>query len=283
MSIRQHSGPVALARRTPIVTACAWLLAGLCLVVQDASAAEDYATWDSFNNSSKVSAELWTGLDRSRIVKGGVAQFVQRDMGDQYTNTGTFNSSWGLDMRNPTAVTQMRASVTVTEYMLSGCPSNASPSVLQARLNAAFFNAGPGAATSRINDVGAVIRIRRLSTSNAPASTLEVQGVVYQCTTSDCNYGSVSLGAVDLGTVSLNTAVTLRMEWDQAAKRFNFYRDSNPVQRVSYVVDDSQPAYAPFRSIGTRTEMANCFSEARTEGLIAATFDGVNVNASAAP
>ena len=90
-------------------------------------------------------------------------------------------------------------------------------------------------------------------------------------------------GSVDLGASALNTAETLRVEWEPELNRFNFQRGSNAKQSVTYEVGDSQPPFQLFRQIGTRTEVASCFSSARRSVSVSAKFDNFAVNNSAAP
>jgi len=268
----------------------AWALRTTALLLASAGfspatqALESYVTWDNFNSSTSIDATRWLATERSRKVEGGQLRFIQRDLGSQYSNSGVFSNSWGENLTNPAPVTQLKATLTVNGFDVTGCATNPTDvSTLQARLVGGFFNAGPGVPTSRINDVGATIRLKRDSNSPDGAGVLRVQGTVFQCTTSDCNYGSIDLGSVDLGTATLGQAVVLRMDWEQSKKRFSFYRDSDPVQRVTYTASDSLPPYAVFRQIGTRTTVANCLGAARTQGFMDASFDKVYVNSSALP
>lgn len=263
--------------------ACLTTLAIAGLALSPAWGAEAYANWDNFNGVAELDATRWQAMDRILRIERGALRIAQRDLGGQSSNVGTYGTSWGTNLKNPELITQMRASVTVTDYQVPGCASNTSPSLVQAGMVGAFFNAGPGVPTSRIADVGAVVRLYRDSDSPDAAGVLRVQGVVFQCTTEDCNTGTTALGVADLGTANLGAAVLLKMDWEPLLKRFNFYPVGNPVVRVNYTANDSQAPYARFRQIGTRTLMANCFSGTRTDGFIDSRFDSINVNASAAP
>lgn len=249
-----------------------------------ARAAEAYTNWDNFDGATQINEKRWLGMERHRMIEAGVLRMIQRDFGSQTNNTDVFSNSWSTSVANPAAVTQMQGSVTVNAFELSHCAANANAGILQARLNGQFFNAGPAvpAPGDRINDVGAVIRLRRDSNSADAANVLRVQGTVYQCTTSDCNYGAVSLGDVDLGTALVGETVVLKMEWDKPNKRFNFYRGSDPVQRVTYAVSDTLAPGVRFAVIGTRTTLAHCMA-GRTEGFMDAKFDNISLNASAVP
>lgn len=256
-------------------------LAGAALA--PAQAAEAYASWDNFTGAVELNPARWQSVDRILRVEGGALRFLQRDLGSQSNNTGSFNASWGTNLKNPHLITQMRAAVTVNNFGVTACTANPNGSVVQTRLVGTFFNAGPGLATSRTNDVGATLRLVRNSTSTDAPGLLRVQGTVFQCTTPECNGGEIGIGSVDLGTATIGETVVLKMEWEQAFKRFNFYRGTNPVMRVTYTADDSQVPFLALRAIGNRTSMANCLAGNRTDGFIDAKFDNVNVNASAAP
>lgn len=257
--------------------------ASLLVTVPAAQAAESYSLWDNFNNQTEIDPIRWQNLERTRILKDGVARFVQRDIGTQSENVGASYFSWGMNLRNPSVVRQMRAIVTMTDYETVGCASNTDRSTfVQARILGEFFSSEINPPSSRINDVGATVRLYRSSTSTDGAGVIKVEGVVYKCTSSDCN-STVSLGSVDLGSSTLNTAETLRVEWEPEFNRFNFQRNTNTKQSVTYTESDDLPPYTEFRQIGTRTQVANCFSGARGEAMVGAKFENFAVNASAIP
>lgn len=260
---------------------CALLLSG---AAAQAQALQNYTNFDNFDGATEISEARWLGMERHRMIEGGMLRMIQRDLGSQTGNSGVFSNSFGTTLMTSLAVTQMKGVITVNAFEASHCAASGEVGFVQARLAGAFFNAGPGvpSASNRVNDVGAVIRLRRDSNSADPANVLRVQGTVFQCTTADCNYGTISLGDVDLGTALIGAPVTLRMEWDQPNKRFNFYRDADPVKRVTYSVSDSLAPGQGSKSIGTRTTIANCMA-GRTTGFMDAKFDNIYVNASAAP
>ena len=257
-------------------------LAGAAL--SPVNAAEAYASWDNFTGAVEINPVRWQFMDRILRVEGGALRMLQRDLGGQSNNTGVFHSSLSSNLKNPQLITQMRAAVTVNNFGVTGCAANPNGSSVQARLlGSGFFNAGPGLPTSRVNDVGATLRLVRSSTSIDAPGLLRVHGTVFQCTTPECNGGDISLGSIDLGTAAIGETVVLKMEWEPAFKRFNFYRGANPVMRVTYTADDSLAGFLPFRGVGNRTSMATCLSGNRTDGFMDAKFDTVSVNASAAP
>ncbi len=266
----------------PVAHAAALVLAAGALA--PAYAIEDYAMWDNFDGAMQIAPTKWLGFERHRMIEGGALRMIQRDHGSQPDNLGKFADEWVARLPNQ-LVKQIKATITVNAFDVSGCagfPDNRSRT--QAWIAGEFFNAGPGVPSSsnRTNDVGAVITVLRTSDSNNPPGLLNVVGSVHQCTTSDCNARD-NLGEVYLGTATVGEAVTLRLDWDQPNKRFNFYRGSDPVKRVNYVVSDAQaPGGDNLRRIATRNELANCMA-GRTSGFMDAKFDNVFVNASAAP
>jgi hypothetical protein len=270
-----------LTRLTGLAAATASAVASL-LVATAAQAAESYTLWDNFNNQTAVDASKWQNLERTRILKDGVARFAQRDIGTQSEDSGASYFSWGMNLRNPSVVRQMRAIVTMTDYTTVGCTNNATSTFVQARMIGEFFSSETNAPTSRINDVGATVRLYRSSFSTDGAGVVRIEGVVYKCTTTDCNTAA-SLGSVDLGTTTLNTAETLRVEWEPDLNRFNFQRGTNPSQSITYVESDARPPFSEFRQIGTRTQVATCFSGPRGEAMVGAKFENFAVNASAIP
>jgi len=260
-------------------------LAIAALALAPAHAAEGYAIWDDFNGYTGVNMDKWLSTDRIRVRANGGMRFLQRDLGGQTDSVGTFNNSWGMDLKNPSAITQMRGTISVSQIDMTGCSlAGSSPTEVQARMIGSFFNAGPGMPTSRIGDVLALVRLARASNSEAMDNVMRVEGLVVQCQTADCNYGTTAIGVVDLGTVTTGVPVTMRFDWDPANDRFNFYRGSDQVQRISYAgMADSLSPYLAFKQIGTRTSIASCVKGPRTFGVVDALFDNISVNASAAP
>lgn len=254
-----------------------------CGLAGPAGAAETYASYDNFTGATRIDPDRWLNPERSRVIKGGVLSMSQRDIGSQTSNAGSFNNSFSTNVDDPAAITQMRASMTVNSYDMTDCAANTTPTTVQARMGGGFFNMGGAAPTSRVNDVLAFVRFWRDTASSDGAGVLKVSGDIFQCTVDDCNSGTVTLNSADLGTVTVGQTLSLRIEWDQAHKRFNFYRGSDPVVRVSYAVDDTQPAFQPFRQLGTRTNVANCFGAARATAFVDAKFDNFSVNQSGAP
>jgi len=254
----------------------------LTLLSTPAHAQEPYFGYDSFP-SSQIDLSKWLFGERTRQIVGGALFMSQREYGDQTGNTGVHRSTFSTAVDEPHRVTQLRASVAMNAYSMTGCAQNTTPSSAQARVLGSFFNVGTPQSGSQMDDIIALTRIVRRSNSVDAADVLVVQGLVVQCTASDCST-SVTIGAVqEMGTTTLGTYVRLAVEWDQAAKTFYFQRDSQAKVSVTYSAADTTPPGTPIKQIDTRTETANCLAGPRTTAMVDAKFDGVQVNASALP
>lgn len=263
-----------------IRTAAACATAALTLCAP-AAHAQTYTSYDTFS-ASVIAPQKWLWPERQRQVTGGVLQMQQRDWGMQLGDEGNSADSWALPLRqDPARVTQMRATMSVKAYKVTGCTANPAPTNVQARVIGGFFNAGAMAPSSRIDDIVAGARLFRASNSTDAPDSLKVEGFVVRCTSEDCK-STVPIGLVDLGRTTVGGTVTLSVEWDRANRRFAFRNGSGARQFVAYVENDQNPAFATFREIGTRTSTAHCLSGPRTEAFVRATFDNVAVNASAA-
>lgn len=251
-----------------------------------AAAPEGYTLWDDFSGTNGIDATRWLAVERIRQRVDGALRLGQRDMAGQLNNTDMFNSSWSTNLKNPSAVTQMRVTITAERFFVEDCAANNNaegPPDVQARAIGAFFNAGGSAPTSRIDDVVAGIRLIRRADSADPDTVLRAEGFVARCTTSDCNYGTVLVGGVDLGPVSVGTAASMKFDWEPDKDRFNFYLGSGAVQRISYAgLSDARAPFFDFKAVGTRTRLESCMA-GRKQGAMVARFDNLSVNDSAAP
>lgn len=258
------------------------VLALLIVAATPARAQEPYIGYDAFP-TTQIDFSRWLFGERTRQIVGGALLMSQRDYGDQIGNTGTRRATFSTPVDEPHRVTQLRASVAITGYDVTSCPQNTTPSSVQARVIGSFFNVGTPVAGSQVDDVVALARlIRRTNSPDAPG-VLAAEGLVVQCTSSDCST-SVQIGTTrSLGTVPQGTLVRLAVEWDQAAKTFFFQRDSDAKLSVTYVAADDAAPGTPFKQLDTRTDLANCLGSARTVGSVSARFDNMQVNASALP
>ena len=272
MSAARHiTKRTALSFRTrPMIKTTLHLaLATACLAALPSHAAEAYANYDVFSGT-QIDDTRWLATERMRVIKPGLLYTNQRDLGSQTSDSGYITFSQSTEFDEPARVKQMSASINVTNWDVQGCASNLdSVTSARARIIGSFFNAGPRTEGSQLNDVFAQARVYRDSASTDASGVLRVQGYVNICTASDCSV-STTIGSADMGTTSLGQAVKLRVDWDQANKRFIFTRDA------------LAPGLA-YKNLQTYTSLANCFSGPRTSARIDANFDNVAVNASAAP
>lgn len=253
------------------------------LVAGGAQAAEPYAVYDGFNTGTQINTSRWNQIDLSRRVNNGQLVLRQRNIGNQISDSSTLDTNHSMSFDEPDLITQMKSEITVTEWAATACTHNPTPSEARARLLGSFFNVGTPVPGSQLNDVLAQIRVYRRTNSALPAGTLNVEGLLLQCTNADCTTTSV-IGAIqDLGTTTVGTMVRAQIDWDKPNKTFLFTRDTNPPVSVSYTQSDTALPGNRFKGLQTRTILANCFSGPRTEATIEARFDNVAVNASAAP
>lgn len=252
----------------------------LAAALPASAALEGFALWDNYDAGLGLSGDRWLFPERVRMRENGVLRFVQRDFGLQLDNTGLLSNSYSANLGNADTVTQMRAQVTVSDYGLVGCAANSTnTSNVMARLQAEVFNAAGGTPTSRIGNVGASFGLERNENSTDGVGVMRVIARVYRCTQTDCNYGTESIATGEIGTVTTGQTVTLKFDWEPEKDRFNFYRDSDPVLRLSYAgLNDSTNAFGRSARIGTRTSVANCFTGPRDEAWIDAGFDNVSTN-----
>ncbi len=255
----------------------------LAMVVPNlALALEPFKTYDNFNQPA-IDQSKWPGLlDRAQEIVNKKSRLMARDYAATTSNVGSYGKSTSFYLPNPDAVTEMRATITVTNYDVVACPANSTPTLSRARVYGEFFNTGVGAPGSERGDVEAQMRVLRQSDSTDPPGVLRVQGRVTLCNDDACTTVT-ELGTVDFGTATLGQAVVAQVQWDKPNKRFLFSRDGGTSVPVVYTVVDSIAANAPAKSISVRNTVPNCTSASRPSGMIDALFDNILVNKSAAP
>ena len=115
---------------------------------------------------------------------------------------------------------------------------------------------------------------------NGPVKAEASVGVVRLSTNNQLRAvgGVTGLGSVDLGPVTVGAPLTLRLSWDPANNRVDFQRNSEPVQSVTYTVDDSIPIQSPFVLMEAVGFVANCTVGPRPTGIVSALFDNVFIN-----
>jgi hypothetical protein len=218
-------------------------------------------------------------LDPSGV--GRDLRILNRSYGLTDSDSGLSLGIYGLNFKNPSTVTAIRARVQVLNVLSKGCVSNAAPTSAQARLVGFFFNAS-APTSGAIDDVIAGISVARRSNSTDPPNVFEVFSFVVRCTDFDCIDG-ISLGGGLLGKVTAGQWVRLLMQWDQVNHQFIFQRDARTPLIVQYQVSDTTPPGLPLKGIGTINLVPNCTNPPRPFGSMNALFDNVAVNESAIP
>lgn len=268
-------------------TAAPFVLAATALAPAWA-AVEGYTVVDGFGDTV-INADIWADQERVRALVGttqtGTAlRHVQRDVGGTSSNIGFNAFSWNSSLSRPSAVTQLRSIVRVTAMSVTGCPANTgATSRVRARLLGTFFNTGVRTPNSNVGDVLAQAWIARSANSTDPSGVMRVEGWVGVCMDATCQGVSQVGSTVSLGTATVGDSVTLAIEWDRALNKFTFVRDNGAASAtIPYSLSDGVEPSVSFKSVGTRTEVANC-TAAATTASIDATFDNVNVNTRAKP
>jgi hypothetical protein len=259
--------------------ACAFPLA-------PAFAVEPFKVVDKFS-AGPIDQSLWLNVERTRAIKNGQLNLVERNYGPTAGDSGYAKSVWGNDFANPDAINEVRTKVTVNALEVDACAANASVGSSRARIDGSFFNVGTPVPGSQAGDVQVQLRVIRTSVSTDPAGVLRVEGRADQCNAFDCSLYTQLGTNVQLGTVNVGESVTLQLQWDQAGKQFVFTRDPGTATAASasiaYTVGDTATPGYPYKAISVRTDVLACMSGPLTQGFVDASFDNVAVNKSAAP
>jgi hypothetical protein len=263
---------------------CAVILL-LAFGVLPANALEPFAVYDNFN-ALTIDPAKWSQAETTRQIKNNKLLLSTRGYGLAGSDTGLHSEGTGLNFSgDQSAITAMKATVTVTKIGVTDCASNTG-SVTEARaaVSGHFFNIGTPTTGSYLNDVVGQIRTERASDSTEPSDILHVKAVVFVCTNDSCSNGaSVAGNAIDMGYVQMGSPVTIWMQWDKANNRFLFKRDLAPWVIIHYSQSDATPPSQQMKGIGVSTYVANCNSLPLPDAFVEATFDNVAVNASAVP
>jgi hypothetical protein len=258
------------------------LLAGAALCAP-AAALEDFATYDSFSLPA-IDAGKWASSERTRVLRNSALNMIQRDWGGTGSDAGINGQVFTTPFNRPGPISQIRAQVRVDAVEATGCAANPSVSRARARLLGSFFNVGTPVAGNSTGDVLGQVYLMRTSDSTDPPGVLQAIGLVIVCQDATCAASRTVGSPVSLGTVALGDTATLRMEWDRAGNRFDFGMTTaagSMAGSVPYTLEDDYAPGAPGKSVGTRTDTANCQSGPRTTALINAVFDTVEFNRSA--
>lgn len=256
-------------------------LAALCAATA-AHAVEPFVTYDNFRGPT-LSADRWDSLERTSVIRRGALNLAFRAGGKLASDTGLTSLNFNQSFHDVSAITAIRAKITVNSVEPASCAANPVVTRSRARIAGSFFNVGVSTPGSQFDDVVAQVRLNRASNSTDPVGVLRVEAFVSRCTSADCA-SSAQLGTfLDFGTINLGQAATVQMEWDQATKSFLFSRDGAAPGVVTYTEADTSPPSVPFKNLSLRLDLPNCQSGPQAVGAIDASFDNVAVNQSAAP
>ena len=195
-----------------------------------------------------------SGLETLRLVSNGALLLVHRVAGGQLLDLGSHISAARLYF-NPSTVRALKFDVTVLSMTATGCSVPGSNFTdVEARMWTQLFRNGA-------LEVQASVGVVRTSMANEMRAIGGVNGL--------------GLSGVDLGPVAVGTPLTLRLSWDPANNRVDFQRNNDPVQSVTYTVDDSMSISSPFVLMEAVGFVANCTVGARPSGVVSALFDNV--------
>jgi hypothetical protein len=254
----------------------------LCFGAHSAYAVEPFALYDNFT-ASTIDGAKWAAATTVQKISVGKLFISHRSNGVSGSDTGQESEGRNLHFIDQPAVTAIRAIVTVTQFDITDCTTNKGITKTRARLAGDFFNTGTPTAGSAMNDVYAQIKIERRSDSTEATGVLDVSASLVLCTNSDCTTNTTLPGSKNMGTVTVGTPVTLTMIWDKVNKRFIFKRDTAASVTIAYTVADTGLPGRLNKGVGVNNAIDYCNSIPLSTAFIAATFDNVYVNASAAP
>lgn len=247
-----------------------------------AHALEPFKSYDTFN-AAPISPLRWVDGERSRSIKGGMLNLVQRSYGSNAADTGYTPYTWNENLLDAATVTELRAKITVNALEVNPCAANATVGNSRARLLLTGFNSGTPTPGSEVGDVMAQVRAIRFANSTDPAGVLQVQANLFTCTVADCSSSTLIGTTQSLGTLTFPGATTLTIQWDKANHQVKYSRDAGAfTATIPYTGTDSVPAAVPVAQLSTREEIASC-TAGRVTGYVDASFDNVQVNQSAQP
>lgn len=249
-------------------------------------AAEPLVLYDDFN-AKLLNPDKWFGrisgtsgselLETVREIKGNRLHLLGRGYGRTDTDSGLSLGQVQLFFTNPNT-TAMKATIQVKDYELVSCGASDTNSRVRVRIVGSFFNSSTNTTPGNFeNDVWAQVRLQRNANSTDTPNVFKVFSDIFRCTDATCN-GSETISTADLGTAKVGEKVTLRLEWDQASKRFIAQRNNEEEVSLFYTVSDTQSPSVKFRRIETSQFLANCTTQPRPAGFINAYLDNVFVN-----
>lgn len=253
-----------------------------------AAAVPGVALYDDFS-APLINPDKWSGGEFAAnggiLAEGfrGIQLTALRLLSRRYAGTGSDSgtgfSNMRLDFTNPNLVSAIRAKVQVTNFHVTGCAGNTSPSFTGAQIGGFFFNTGTPTPGNATGDVQAVMDVLRFSNSTDAASLLQISASVIQCTSADCtSFNQLPGSPVNLGKVGVGVPVRLFVAWDQPNKQFLFQRGTNAMVAVPYAVSDASGPGNTEKRLQTFAFVANCTTAPRPQALMDVNFDHVEVN-----
>jgi hypothetical protein len=271
-------GPVARPSARGLACAAA-------LVLAPAVHAQSLVLFDDFSSSS-LNPSRWSGeegrsngtvrAEARRVISSGQLRIEAKGYGDYTGTSGIGLARNSVVFAKSSAITAMRATVTMRSASMGTCSSNTSPSVARARVFGFFFSAGTPSPGSNFNDVIAGIQLLRAANSTDAAGVMRVQAFVSQCADDNC-FATTSLGTRDMGTVATGTPVALQVAWNPSSNNFSFQRDTEAQVTVAYTVADTLPPSMPNKRLEISNQIARC-SGSRVAVSASADFDNVMTN-----
>lgn len=258
-------------------------LALLCVIPSASATLDPLVSYDDFSVAT-LSPDRWSTFERSREIKKGALSMVMREWGATDNNSSVSSATFSTPLLGSGGITQLKATIMVNSFQVTGCAGNPKASAVRVRLNGAFFSTAPTVPVGKAGDVLAQVRLSRYSSSSAPATQMTAEGAVSICQNDDCSVATPLAPTVTLGAVDISQPNALAIEWDKPNKRFRFVVNEGQFEGfANYTVADGSAPSSSSKQLGIRTELASCSNGVRTSGLIDATFDDVQVNKSAQP
>jgi hypothetical protein len=255
-------------------------------------ALESLSLYDTFD-APNISKNKWLGgegasslgLESTRAIQNGQLLLRSRSKGGTGSDTGVSSNFVFLSVPDPEAVTEMKATITLTSVNDLACSSNSMPTLSFGALIGSFFNTGTPSNGDQTNDVVAAIGISQDSTRQTAGKNPHVGFLVIQCTDSSCTSFN-QIAAQGLGSIALGSSATVFMEWDQTNHQFIFQRDSNAAVNSSYgVLPDTSSPGLPFKNVEVNNNVASCMTGTPkpTTANMSALFNNICLNQSAVP
>lgn len=267
---------------------CAFLLPVLyCIPVHG----ESLVIYDNFS-SPLINPDKWMGEEANsgKILRDSFRQISRKALDMKIVGYSNTDSDTGSEIgtnsvihTNGELVTDFMTTLTVKQFSVSACESNASGNFARARITAPLFNVGTPVPDSSVDDIYAQYRV-----IGAPevSDTLKVVAFVQRCLDDGCS-STQELFKKQVCTIGVAEPIKLRIKWNSANNTIVFYhaKESEDMQSdvYKYTFDDSVLAGVAWRKrLDVSMGLGNCTDTPRPSAMIEAVFDNVYVNESAA-